>query len=36
MDWMDLAENRGQQQTLLNMGMNVRFHKIQGVSLLEE
>jgi hypothetical protein len=32
MDWIDLAQDRDQWRTLVNMVLNLRFHKILGLS----
>jgi hypothetical protein len=32
MDWLDLTHDRDRWQALVNMVMNLEFHKMQGIS----
>ena len=32
MDWIELAQDRDRLQALVNSVMNLRFHKMQGIS----
>ena len=32
MDWIDLAQDRDRWRTLVNAAMNVRFHKMRGIT----
>ena len=32
MDWIDLAQNSGVCQALVNVEINLRFHKLRGTS----
>jgi hypothetical protein len=36
LEWIDLAQDRNRLRPLLNANMNVRFHKIWGISWLAE
>jgi len=36
MDWIDLTQDRDRWPTLVNVIMNLRFHKIWGISSLVE
>jgi hypothetical protein len=34
MDWIELVQDRGRWWALMNAVMNLRFHKLRGISLL--
>jgi hypothetical protein len=36
LEWIALAQDRNRQRTLVNADMNIRFHKMWGISWLAE